>query len=203
MKSLVIKSGFAGILVIGLVFTATALSKPHSHKTAARDTTILIIRHAEKPEIGTDLSPQGERRADAYVQYFSNFKIDSQPVQIDSLIAAADSKQSQRPRLTLKPLSKALGLKINTKIEDKDYLALAEELRSKEHGRTVLVCWHRGTIPELVQALGADPLELLPAGKWPIDQFAWVLQLRFDKDGKLLTQQTKRIEEHLLPEDGR
>jgi len=192
-------------LILALVLGVTGMSKPHSHKNEVglRDTTILIIRHAEKPELGSDLSPQGERRAEAYVQYFSDFKADGKPLHLGYLIAAADSKQSQRPRLTLTPLSKALGLKINTKIEDKDYPAVAEELRTKAHGRTVLVCWHRGTIPELVEALGADPLELLPGGKWPLDQFAWVIQLRYDHEGKLIPQETKRIEQHLLPEDGR
>jgi hypothetical protein len=188
-------------LITFLVLSAS--SKPHHHKTdiPLQDATILIIRHAEKPDLGTDLSPEGERRAEAYVEYFSKFTVDSQPLHLDYLIAAADSKQSERPRLTLKPLSKALHLPINLKYEDKSYLDLVADLRAKDHGQAILICWHRGIIPDLVQALGGDPLLLLPGGVWPVDQFSWVLQLRFDHQGRLIPEQTKRIQEHVLPSD--
>ena len=46
-----------------------------------------------------------------------------------------------------------------------------------------------------------DPLELLPGGVWPVDQFSWVLQLRYDHQGRPIPGETKRIQEHLLPGD--
>src|SRR5215471_18691768 len=117
MKSLAARFGIIAVALLALVFAITALSKTSHHKNGLplQDATVLIIRHAEKPEGGPDLSAEGRRRAEAYVQYFSNFKVDNQLLRIDALIAAADSKQSRRPRLTLKPLSKALGLKIDTR----------------------------------------------------------------------------------------
>ena len=194
--------GLLGLLLLAGILLVMASAKPH-HKSdiPLQDATILIIRHAEKPDFGPELSPEGERRAQAYVSYFSNFTVDSQPLQLEYLAAAADSKQSERPRLTLKPLSKALHLGINLKYDDKDYLDLVSDLRTKYHSKAILICWHRGMIPQLVQALGADPLELLPRGLWPIDQFSWVLQLRFDQQGRLIPAQTKRIQQHLLPSD--
>jgi|SRR5437899_5740745 len=203
MKSLAARFGIIGIVLLALAFTITALSKTSHRKNGLplQDATILIIRHAEKPEQGPELSAEGRRRAEAYVQYFSNFKVDNQFLRIDSLIAAADSKQSRRPRLTLKPLSKALGLKIDTHFDDKDYFALAEDLQNKDHGKAILICWHHGPMPGLVQALGADPWTLLPGGRWPQGQFAWVLQLRFDHNGRLIPEETRRIEEHLMPQD--
>lgn len=195
--------GSTGLLLLAAILLLAASSKPHRHKSdlPLQDATILIIRHAEKPAWGPELSPTGERRAEAYVQYFTNFTVDSQPLRLDYLIAAADSKQSQRPRLTIKPLSKALHLGISLKYEDKNYRDLVSELQTKNRGKAILICWHRGMIPELVQALGADPLILLPGGVWPLDQFSWVLQLRYDHQGRLIPEQTKRIQEHLLPED--
>jgi len=195
--------GLIGLLLLTGILLMGASFKSHHRKSdvALQDATILIIRHAEKPDFGLELSPQGEHRAEAYVHYFTNFTVNSQPLQLDYLIAAADSKQSQRPRLTLKPLSKALGLGINLKYEDKNYLDLVSDLRTKDHGKAILICWHRGLIPELVQALGADPLELLPGGAWPIDQFSWVLQLCFDHQGHLIPEQTMRIQQHLLLTD--
>jgi hypothetical protein len=195
--------GTAGLVLATAIPLLTASSKPHHAKGEfpLQDATILIIRHAEKPAFGPELAPEGERRAEAYVQYFSDFMVDSQPLHIDYLIAASDSKQSQRPRLTLKPLSKALHLGINVKYEDKNYRDLVADLRTKNHGNVIVICWHRGLIPDLVQALGADPLELLPGGVWPVDQFSWVLQLRYDHQGRIIPDQTKRIHEHLLPGD--
>ena len=196
-------TGSVGLLLLAGIAMVTASSKSHHRKSEIplQDATILIIRHAEKPAFGPELSPAGERRAESYVQYFTNFTVDSQPLHIDYLIAAADSKQSQRPRLTIRPLSKALRLSINLKYEDKNYRDLVSDLRTKDHGKAILICWHRGIIPDLVQALGADPLLLLPGGVWPVDQFSWVLQLRYDHQGQLIPEQTKRIQEHLLAED--
>src|SRR5215475_11683247 len=71
------------------------------------DATILIIRHAEKPEIGTGLSSEGQARAESYVKYFQNFSFKSEAVQLDYLVAADDSDHSQRSRLTLEPLGRA------------------------------------------------------------------------------------------------
>src|SRR6266699_3494061 len=42
-----------------------------------RNATVLIIRHAEKPETGKHLSPAGVSRAQAYVSYFKSLRIDS------------------------------------------------------------------------------------------------------------------------------
>src|SRR4051812_6839108 len=73
--------------------------------------TILIIRHAEKPEHGTGLSPEGEARAQAYARYFQSFRVKAEPLRLDYLVAADDSEHSQRSRLTLEPLAGAIGLK--------------------------------------------------------------------------------------------
>jgi hypothetical protein len=164
-----------------------------------KDTTVLVIRHAEKPDEGYDLTPVGYQRAKAYVRYFQNLTIDGKPVTLDHLFAAADSKGSHRPRLTLEPLSKATGLPIDQRFEAKQYQGLASDLRAKPHGAQILICWHHGDIPELLQALGANPEKLLPHGKWPDDVFGWMIQLRYNDKGELVG--AKRINENLMPDD--
>ncbi|HTR44038.1 MAG TPA: flagellar basal body-associated protein FliL [Pseudomonadales bacterium] len=164
-----------------------------------KDTTVLIIRHAEKPETGYDLTPVGYQRANAYVHYFKNFTIDGKPVTLDHLFAAADSKGSHRPRLTLEPLSKATGLAIDQEFQAKQYQELADALRAKPHGAHILICWHHGDIPQLLQALGAKPEKLLPGGKWPDNVFGWVIQLHYDDKGQLV--EAKCINENLMPGD--
>lgn len=166
-----------------------------------QDAVILIIRHAEKPESGQDLSPEGVKRAEAYVDYFKNFQVDSKPLKLDYLFAAADSKSSHRPRLTLTPLSQALKMPLDTHFKDKDFQSLANDIQSTSHGKHILICWHHGAIPDLVHALGADPRQLIPASKWPGSVFGWVLELRYDHDGRLIIGDCRRINEHLMPDD--
>jgi hypothetical protein len=154
----------------------------------------LIIRHAEKPAAGPELTPAGSQRAAAYVQYFQDLTMDSQPLRPDYLIAAADSNNSRRPRLTLEPLSKALGLPLNLGFSDKRPEELVRELQSKPHGKVILICWRHGNLPALVRALGADPDKLIPGGKWPDDEYGWLLRLPYDQDARLIPVQTKRLQ---------
>jgi len=166
-----------------------------------QDAVILIIRHAEKPATGTDLAPAGAQRAEAYVNYFKNFQLDSKPIKLDYLFATADSKGSHRERLTLAPLSQALKMPLDTRFKDKEFPSMVSDIQSKPHGQHILICWHHGTIPDIVRALGADPDKLLPGGKWPFDVFSWVIELRYDHDGRLMASNCKRINEQLMPGD--
>ena len=188
-------------LLCGLLISSTTVfaEDPVDNSAGLKNAVILIIRHAEKPDSGYELSPAGQERAKAYVNYFKNFTVDSQLLTLDYLFATADSKGSHRPRLTIEPFSKASGLAIDTRFADKQFQDLAKEIRSKPHGKHILICWHHQPIPELVRALGADPDRLFPDGKWPDDVFNWVIELRYGPDGRLL--EAKRINENLMPGD--
>jgi hypothetical protein len=162
-----------------------------------KDAVVLVIRHAEKPEDGKELSPQGMERAKAYVHYFQTFQVDGQPLKLDTLFAAHDSKNSERQRLTLEPLSHGLNLPLNCDFKDKAPETLARELEAKPLGTNILICWHHGKIPELLRGLGANPDALLPEGKWPEDVFDWVIELRYDHQGRLIPAESKKINEAL------
>jgi hypothetical protein len=187
-------------LAIGLIAARPAISAD-SKNSGLKDATVLVIRHAEKPAEGFELSPAGQKRAEAYVSYFKNYQIDGKPLKLDYLVATADSKNSHRPRLTIEPLGKALGLPVDARVKNKDFQSLVDELRVKEHGTNILIAWHHGEIPNLVKALGADPMKLLPEGKWPVEEFASVIELRFDHDGGLIPGSAKLIKEALMPGD--
>jgi hypothetical protein len=60
-------------------------------------------------------------------------------------------------------------------------------LKAKPHGKAILICWHHGNIPKMLAEFGADPVKLLPDGKWPADNFSWVIQLRYNHEGKLIS----------------
>ncbi len=157
--------------------------------------TVLIIRHAEKPAEGNTLTPRGEARARAYVQYFEPFHEDGLTLKVDALYAGADSADSLRPRLTLEPLARATGLPLHDSIGTKHSDDLVAELKSRPHGHTPLIAWRHGQIPALLKAFGASPEKLLPNGIWPDDVFDNVIILTFDSAGHLATQ--KLIHESL------
>ena len=96
-------------------------------------TTVLLIRHAEKPDDGTGLSPAGVARANTYVHYFTNYQINGATIKLTALFAATNTSSSHREYLTLLPLSEATGLPINTPYKDDDYAKLADLLESKDH----------------------------------------------------------------------
>jgi hypothetical protein len=183
MKSILL---LCGLLAVSHLAALCAEPPQDGKSTALSNAVILIIRHAEKPATGRDLTAVGQARANAFAGYFKNFTMDGQPLKLDCLFAAADSKESDRPRLTLEPTSKLLGLPINTPFGDMQFKELADEIRSKPHGKNILICWHHGEIPGLVQALGADADRLIPKAKWPDDIFNWVIELRYDFSGRLV-----------------
>jgi hypothetical protein len=190
---------FCGWLALAIPAAIPAEPSLAENFDALKNAVILVIRHAEKPDKGYGLSAAGEARANAYVKYFKNFKIDGQPLKLDCLFAAADSKESHRSRLTLEPTGKALGLAIDARFKNNNFQKLADEIRSNPHVKAILIVWHHGQIPSLLRALGADPRQAIPNGQWPDDVFGWLIQLRYDSDGHLI--EAKRINEHLLPDD--
>jgi len=174
--------------LLTLAAGGTAPAKMHHHGVAGASglagTTVLIIRHAEKPDTGTELAPAGVQRAQAYVAYFSTFRWNGQTLLPEYLIAAKDSKSSVRPRLTIEPLSQALHERIHQRYANMQFAGLASELQTKHHARVILIAWHHGEIPNLVQALGVDPTTIFPAPKWPADVFGWVVVIHYDRSGK-------------------
>jgi broad specificity phosphatase PhoE len=189
--------------LVALILICVTLALYLRPKTGPADAVVLIIRHAEKPEVGNGLSPRGFRRADAYPEYFRRFPTPEKPLALDTLFAATDSSESHRPRLTVLPLSKATGLPIDTRFDNKSTSKLARELRATQQGKHVLVCWHQGEIPALIRALGGNPDQYLPKGNWPDEAFAWVIQLTFDHQGQLILAESHRFDEGLLPGDSR
>ena len=170
-----------------------------------KNTNILMIRHAEKPDSGSDLAVAGQERAQAYVVYFQHYSLNSSLAKLDYLFAAADSSASHRPRLTIQPLADAIGLAINDKHKDKDYQKVADDIlqNAKYEQKNILICWHHGEILDLATALGATGLP--PASNWPTswpgDVFGWLLQLCYDDKGAIIPAQTICINQKLMFDD--
>ena len=179
--------GFCCGVLASLAFASiAAFAKRDLAAREMADVTILIIRHAERPASGSDLSPAGSARATAYARYFNPFTAGpGDPFAPDMLIASTGTTKSDRPELTLKPLSAATGVSVDTRFPNHDEKGLAETLRSTAHGKHVLIAWHHGRIPKLIRALGGDPADVLPGGEWPGAVYNWVVELSFDSNGRL------------------
>jgi phosphohistidine phosphatase SixA len=171
--------------------------------------SIFLIRHGEKPESGTGLSPAGEARAKAYVTYFQNLR-DPQGKLIhwDHLIASRATAQSDRPRLTIAPLATALAKTVKTDYKDGDYAGLVKHIRQNAQqyaNSNILICWHHGEILNLAAEMGGS-YSTLPASsswpaKWPESVFGWLLKLYFKPDGTVHHNVTQAVNQRLMPDD--
>ena len=186
---------------VGAVLFAYSLTLTANAQEGPKNSLVLIIRHAENPANGHGLSPGGKERAEAYKNYFLNFTVDSKRREPDVIFVATDSKHSHRPRLTVEPFAKAAKLPIDNRFGNNQPSDLAAELRANQQGKVILVCWHHGQIPALLRALGVAPETLVPGGKWPRDVYDWVMMVSFDENGRVIPENTKRINEHLLQGD--
>ena len=129
--------GFYFLLLSAFLSTATAQS------------TIFIVRHAEKADAtkDPDLSEVGRARAEALAKMLKDANI--------TAIYATEFKHTQQ---TAAPLAKALSITITT-LPAKDNAALIAKLRASTGN--ALVVGHGDTIPDLIKALGmSDPINV-------------------------------------------
>ena len=153
---------------------------------------MLIIRHAEKPDAANDvgLSARGKERAQRLPELFVNSTQRPMPFpRPDFIFATCNSDESHRPVDTVTPLSTKLHIPIDDKYKNKTTTEhnhgiqdLAHEIRRnpKYAGKTVLVCWHQGTIPELAHSLQAEEAP----ENWHSTVFDRVWQITYDNQGK-------------------
>ena len=99
----------------------------------------------------------------------------------DFLFATEPDEGSHRPFETIKPLAAALQCLVNPKLkikhqkftnDDAGIEAVVSEIQDKGiyADKVILICWHHGKLPKLVEKLGVDASQL-PWSKWPSDVF--------------------------------
>jgi len=191
------RSRLIGFLVLVLAigsrsaFPASATPPPLPHGPHI----VMIIRHAEKPDetngpADPNLSKRGYQRADALAKVIP----DHFP-KPDFLIATKQSKSSNRPVETITPLAAALHERIESTFKDDEFDQLAHEVLTDEKysGKTVLIAWHHGKIPELAKALGAKDVP----DKWNSNVFDRVWEITYDGDVAIW----KDLPQNALPGD--
>jgi phosphohistidine phosphatase SixA len=138
---------------------------------------IILMRHADKTEDSADedLSESGWARAKQLATYLP--ETFGKP---DIIMAAAQSKHSDRSVETVKPLAESLGLEIQDYFKNDEFPQLVDEIFNDPDykNKTVVICWHHGKLPAMASLLGA------PAGSfpdpWPSNAYNLILDLQYD-----------------------
>jgi broad specificity phosphatase PhoE len=136
---------------------------PSGTAGAPPNTTIILVRHAEKADASADpvLSDAGSRRAAALADSLAQRPI-----------AGIVVSQFQRTRLTAQPLATRLGLEPvvvpASGAVAEHASAVAAAIRQRFAGRMVLVVGHSNTVPAIVKALGIETPVAIP--DWEYDE---------------------------------
>jgi hypothetical protein len=174
---------------------------------------VLLIRHAEKPADPSDihLTKRGQERAKALPQLFVTGDDRPKPFPMpDFIFATRNTAQSQRPGETVAPLAEKLMLPVDQnfrnrlptdpdvddKAATKGVFDLADEIlqHKKYAGKTVLICWRHGTIPDLASRLKATD----HPKRWKDAVFDRVWQITYGEGGKTTFA---NLPQRLLPGD--
>jgi len=75
------------------VFFASTLTLPAESQSGPKDAVVLVIRHAEDADSGNGISPLGEKRAEAYENYFLKFAVDSRRLEPTSFLRLKTQKK--------------------------------------------------------------------------------------------------------------
>lgn len=142
---------------------------------------LLVMRHAEKTgdKRDKDLSEAGWARAEKLATYIPQAL--GRP---DFLVAASNSVKSKRPKQTLEPLAKALGLEIWAELDDEEVGEMVAELASEPEwrGKFGVISWRHSDLPRLIGALGA-PTGTYP-DPWDSAVYDLMIEIVYDASGK-------------------
>lgn len=127
------------------------LTTPHTY--AQGPLTVIIIRHAEKPDKGDNLSCQGLNRAmqlpAVLVKQFGVPEYVYVPAP-----SVGKATKSGRMMQTIWPLAVKYNLTLNSKYDVKQTTALAKNILKRSG--TVLVVWEHNHIADIAAALGVN-----------------------------------------------
>lgn len=140
------------LLFVLLALSASAISFSCVAKTSPDENLkVVIIRHGEKPENGSNLSCQGENRALQLATVLPQKFKKPDFTYIPSLGLGKATKHA-RMFQTITPFAIKYNLSINSKFDAEDYEKVATHVLKKTG--TVLMVWNHSAIPPLAKELG-------------------------------------------------
>jgi hypothetical protein len=154
------------------------------------DLRVVLIRHAEKPAKGYNLTCQGLNRSLQLVPILhSRFDIPS-AIYVPAL-GQGDTTKHARMFQTIVPFAVKYNLLISTSFHEDDTLALAQVIR-QQHG-TVFVVWEHSRLPGIARCLGIRDALL----HWRDDDYDSIWVVTFHDNAAVLT----KTSEGLNPEE--
>ncbi len=137
---------------------------------AAQQTTVILVRHAEKADGPGDvaLTGAGAARALRLADLLQN-----------AGISVVYSTPYKRTTDTATPIAKALGLEVvHTPVNASYAQSMAERILKEQRGKTVLVVGHSNTTPDVAKAFGVTVPSI------PDSEYDNLLVVQIAADGK-------------------
>ena len=172
------------LLVIALITLAQYTSAQQAPAPASLN--VIIIRHAEKPEKGDNLSCQGLNRAmqlpAVLVKQFGvpNYAYVPAPT-------VGKATKSGRMMQTIWPMAVKYNLTVNSKYDVKETAALAKNILKRSG--TVLVVWEHKNIADIATALGANTTAL----NWPGNDYDSIWKVNINGSKAVLTKAKENL----------
>jgi len=130
-------------------------------------TTVILVRHAEKAVEG-DPELVGAPRGDPPLNATGRDRAGALARTLEEAgVTAIYASEFARTQQTVEPLADVLGFEVMTHpAADTD--GLVEMLRAGHSGGVVVVAGHSNTVPAIIEALGAGPVEAIEEA-WEYD----------------------------------
>lgn len=147
----------------------------------------ILIRHAEKPTKGKDLSYKGYERAAALVPFMTLQPASAGFNTPQAIFAQSPSKNhhSHRPILTVTPLAQKCNIVINSSYTYDDYKKMVDDINADASydNQTILICWAYQNLSNIASYIGVDKVL-----NYPSKQFdrLWIINMT---DGKVSSYQ--------------
>ncbi len=137
------------VLMASIVLALAGVARAQNPPCEKPATTIIVVRHAEKPGQADSLSDAGFARAQALAHVLR-----------EANVRAIYRTDTARNRLTAAPLAAATG--VTPRIyAAKEYDALIARIFAEHEGETVVVVGHSNTVTQIVAAAGGPALDEL------------------------------------------
>lgn len=155
--------------------------------TRGQDLRVVLIRHAEKPAKGDNLTCQGLNRALALPKVLYA-KFGTPDFTYVPALGLGNATKRARMFQTVTPMAVRYNLTVNSSLEEKDSTAIGSELLSRKG--TVLVVWEHKAIPMIARALGVKEAGLT----WNDDDFDSIWIITFPGGKPTLTKDKEGLQ---------
>ncbi len=175
----------------------TLLLTGFSFSAFAMPAQILLIRHGEKPDVGSELSPQGWLRAKALPNMFERSEFLKFGLPVAFYAMSPQKKQgSVRAIQTLSFAAEKLKLPINKRFTRDEVSGLVRDIQENPqyNGKMVVICWEHKVLIDIAHTFGVKKYL-----DWPSEQYDRVWSLTYGSDQK--TIQFEDLPEKVLPTD--